>query len=681
MGSVKSERGSWRRVAKRVLSGLRAWQVVATIVIGLYLVLGIFGPSLAPFDVQMSDLRNRFCPPLGIDALSTSYGGSDCSASNILGTDEIGRDVFSRLLHGARTSLWVVGLSVVIGTVAGVVVGALVNGWRRRGRLVAYAILGLTIVPFAIFVFGQPHTLYIFGVIDSAGVEGAVDWSAVVALSSFSAVLTFALVAVAYQYDETCRRSWFSEVGVGDASSGFCRLLHREIAALAPWIGLATLANAALVFLQSGSRAYQSSAITWSFEREYLFEHVGMFSPFVPMVLFPIAFVTFGVWWFVRHVRGRIKVPSKVDLSHAQSIDDGVGEISSEEESDNFESRSSENDWNDTLTEYGSSTSRRRWVVVVIAIVAAAVVIRFGVAEVVPTVRELMQDSAGEYRSAATILAQGSREAQDCAQEMSSRLRTLRPYSFEHPEVEASQYCLDLYFQHRNAPSHRLTIDRALRFMSQTLTLGLIAGLVSAVLWSASSVSTRLVKRIVEVCVVLVALIGLTMTFGFTGWHLAILRWFTSVGLVIYGEQLVISRVLLYIVRDFAVALGISYLTIAVAKPTLRFAKTVPTLDVLSNWASFFVPSVLLTSGLLILFHYHFPANLLFYDYSLGVIANASVEHQILSISLIRNWLWTYWLALIGYAAIVFGFFAAAIWGFMLFQSRSGRGWIAGEGD
>ena len=652
---------------RNAFSTLMGWQAIPAIIIGLYLVLGVFGPSLAPFDPQMSDLKNRLCPPLAIDALNSSNSApnraSECRATNILGTDQIGRDVFSRLLHGARTSLSVVGPSVFIGTVVGVVIGALVNGWRRRPRLVAYAISSFTIVPFAIFVFGQPHTLYIFGVIDSASLGIAVDWSAILALSSFSAVLTFALVAVAYQYDVTCRRSWFSQVDAEDASHGCCQLMHKQFVTLAPWIGLAAFANAALVFLQSGSGAYMSSAITWSFEREYLFDHIGMFSPFVPMVLFPIAFVTFGTWWFVRHIQGRFIASTTASLESSQSVYDGAEELSTEKEAKHIESRSSDNDGNDASTDTPSSVKRRRWTLVVIAIVAAVVVVRFGVAEAVPVVRELAQESAGDYQSASSKSLQGRQEVLRCAQELSSKLMTLRTSPLEQPGVESSQHCLDLYFEHRNAPSHRLTIDFALHFLSQTLTLALAASIVSAVLWTTALASTRAVKRTVEVFVALVTVIGLTITFGIAGWSLIISYGFYTFDLVIYDKWTAITQILV-IFRNFSVALGISYLTIAIVKPAIRFGKPVLKFEVLSDWASIFVPCVMLTSGLLIVFHYHFPTIHLFLDEQMGVIVNPTEEFYISSFSLVRYWLWTYWFALIGYAAIVFGFFAAAIWGF-----------------
>ena len=89
--------------------------------LGLVIVLGmslaaLLAPWIAPFDPNALHLDNILEPP---------------SSRFLLGTDRLGRDVFSRLLYGGRVSLWVgfvaVGISVSIGTVLG-----LVSGYFRR---------------------------------------------------------------------------------------------------------------------------------------------------------------------------------------------------------------------------------------------------------------------------------------------------------------------------------------------------------------------------------------------------------------------------------------------------------------------------------------------------------------------------------------------------------------------
>ncbi len=79
--------------------------------------LALLAPLIAPADPAALDLDHILLPP---------------SAEHILGTDELGRDVFSRLLYGARVSLWVgfiaVGISTAIGIVLGLVSGYF-GGW------------------------------------------------------------------------------------------------------------------------------------------------------------------------------------------------------------------------------------------------------------------------------------------------------------------------------------------------------------------------------------------------------------------------------------------------------------------------------------------------------------------------------------------------------------------------
>ena len=626
-----------RSTVRKMLSALNGWHAVPAVIIALYLVVGIFGPTLAPFEPNRGTVANRLCPPLAIDALTIAQDpasrSSDCSATHILGTDHNGRDILSRLLHGARTSLLIVGPSVFVGVVLGAIVGTVINGWRRRGRLIAYLIASVSLVPFGVFLLSEPLTLYVFGVINS-GAGGGNDeaWSAFVALSSATAVITLAIVAIAYRFDDTSRSSWFSTVDSDNSNHGFCRQLRIKLFSLAPWIGLAALSSAALVFFRSGTTSVQNAATTWAFEPDYLFEHVGMLSPLVPMVLVPISFVSLATWWVAHHILGRFKSTSSPTPSTETSIEDAA------------------------------TARRRRWLLAIIGIVVAIAVTRFAVAEAVPVVRELAQDWTGDYQSGLAQSVQGRLEAFDCANELSSRLSTLRWASQEQLEIDAGQRCLDLYFKHRNAPTHRLTFDFAMRVVTQLLTLGLVGCVISAALWSVAAASSNGVRRIVGICVALVALSGLTMTFGYHGWLLAVSRWFDPVNLALSDQGLAISRAL-KIIRDFAVAFGICYLAISIAKPSFRFDDAMPNVDMLAKWATFVVPCVLLTAGLLAAFHYRFPANLLFIDDTLAVIADPTADQTYISTGLpIRNWLWTYWFAVIGYAAIVFGFLYAGIY-------------------
>lgn len=68
--------------------------------LGLFVLAGVFAPLLAPYDpVRDQSLTEKFAPP---------------SAAHILGQDELGRDILSRLIYGARISL-TAGLAAVGG--------------------------------------------------------------------------------------------------------------------------------------------------------------------------------------------------------------------------------------------------------------------------------------------------------------------------------------------------------------------------------------------------------------------------------------------------------------------------------------------------------------------------------------------------------------------------------------
>jgi len=86
----------------------------------LLVAVAIFGPWLAPFDPLKLDLQARLAPP---------------SAIHLLGADEFGRDVLSRLASGARTSAWIAFATMVFALITGTVFGVLsgfLRGWPDR---------------------------------------------------------------------------------------------------------------------------------------------------------------------------------------------------------------------------------------------------------------------------------------------------------------------------------------------------------------------------------------------------------------------------------------------------------------------------------------------------------------------------------------------------------------------
>ncbi len=100
-------RMSWRHLRSKPLGSLGLLVVLGVAVIA------IFANLIAPFDYQVQNY----------DAVRAAPG-----ATHLFGTDEFGRDVFSRVVHGARVSLLVGFASVMLGTGAGALLG-LVSGY------------------------------------------------------------------------------------------------------------------------------------------------------------------------------------------------------------------------------------------------------------------------------------------------------------------------------------------------------------------------------------------------------------------------------------------------------------------------------------------------------------------------------------------------------------------------
>jgi peptide/nickel transport system permease protein len=89
--------------------------LVGAVIVGFWIFCAVFGPAVVPDDPYADDILNKLQPP---------------SAEHWFGTDRLGRDVFSRVIVGARDILVVAPLATLVGTVLGTALG-LVTGYFR----------------------------------------------------------------------------------------------------------------------------------------------------------------------------------------------------------------------------------------------------------------------------------------------------------------------------------------------------------------------------------------------------------------------------------------------------------------------------------------------------------------------------------------------------------------------
>lgn len=167
---------------------MRSVVVVAVV----FVLIAVCGPFVAPHDPSEIDVPNRLSPP---------------SAGWLLGTDALGRDIFSRLLHGAR---WSLGLAFLI-SVIGLCIGTLVGLAAALGGRLADWLVMRTTDTFLAF----PDLV---AAVVIAGVLGAGTGSLIFALS-VTGWMRYARVA--------------RGIGLSVASRGY--VTQARLAGLSPW--------------------------------------------------------------------------------------------------------------------------------------------------------------------------------------------------------------------------------------------------------------------------------------------------------------------------------------------------------------------------------------------------------------------------------------------------------------
>lgn len=115
--SATAKRARWRRFLFRPANFL------SLAVLSIFFLAALTPTPLLPHNPTQQSLRARFTPPVWVE------GGTP---QHVLGTDNLGRDLLSRIVRGARASLLITSLSVFAGALVGIVLGLLAGyfgGW------------------------------------------------------------------------------------------------------------------------------------------------------------------------------------------------------------------------------------------------------------------------------------------------------------------------------------------------------------------------------------------------------------------------------------------------------------------------------------------------------------------------------------------------------------------------
>ena len=198
--------------------------MIGTVILVLLVAVALAAPWLAPYSPTRTSLINTL---------------QDASWAHPLGTDQFGRDVLSRLIHGTRVSLlvafWVVTLSLIIGTVVGGIAGFF-GGWVDRSINVVNDIL-----------MAFPGFLLALAIVAT---QGSSLESVIIAVSiAYTPRVTAVMRSVAL----TIRPRPFIEASrsIGMTST---RILLRHVIpnALPPVIVVATLSAASAILAEAG---------------------------------------------------------------------------------------------------------------------------------------------------------------------------------------------------------------------------------------------------------------------------------------------------------------------------------------------------------------------------------------------------------------------------------------------
>jgi peptide/nickel transport system permease protein len=103
---------AWQRIRRNRLA------MAGLVIVGVLLVVAAFAPGIAPHDPLAQDLSRRLLPP--------------GTPGNLLGTDDFGRDILSRIIFGARITLYIIALVAVTAPALGLLIGTVAGyfgGW------------------------------------------------------------------------------------------------------------------------------------------------------------------------------------------------------------------------------------------------------------------------------------------------------------------------------------------------------------------------------------------------------------------------------------------------------------------------------------------------------------------------------------------------------------------------
>ena len=208
--------------------------VFGTVVMAIFILMAIFAPLVAPYDPLQQDLVGKFAPP---------------SRAHLMGQDELGRDILSRVIYGARISLTAGLAAVVVATAVGTLVGVMAGYLGRWPDAVLMRIMDV--------VLAFPEILLAIMIVSILGpsLSNAMLAVGIVFIPQIARVVRSAVITVRERDFIEAERA----LGAGDVQIVISGVMPNSMAPLIVQATLtlatAILDIAALSFLGLGARA------------------------------------------------------------------------------------------------------------------------------------------------------------------------------------------------------------------------------------------------------------------------------------------------------------------------------------------------------------------------------------------------------------------------------------------
>lgn len=240
----------WRKFIRNPI-GVIGGIILLTVFVG-----AVFAEYIAPHEPNRQRLVARFKPPFWAEGGSTTYP---------LGTDNVGRDIWSRIIHGSRISLIVGICAVSVSMLIGVTLGLISGFWGGRTDAIIMALVDIMLAfPQLILAFAMVAVL-------GPGIGNIILVLGVTGWERYARVVRAEVLALREREFVQAARA----VGVSNPKIVFGHIMPNTFSSVIVMATLQTaqaiLAEAALSFLGLGTgRTYPSWGQMISLGRDYL---------------------------------------------------------------------------------------------------------------------------------------------------------------------------------------------------------------------------------------------------------------------------------------------------------------------------------------------------------------------------------------------------------------------------